>query len=54
VLVNDVVSVMAAHQPGVQACGTARLHNRLVCLREPKHIGAITGILIIFNIPVIL
>jgi len=69
----------------VQACGTTRLHNRLVCrhnldhvindkqnriitvvlakheitpgrwfLREPKHVGAIFGILIVFNIPMIL
>jgi hypothetical protein len=34
----DAVSVMAAYQPVVQACGeqwrqelTARLHNRLIC-----------------------
>ena len=26
----DVVNVMAAYQPVVQAC-TARLHNRLIC-----------------------
>ena len=84
-VVNDVVSVMAAYKPVVQVCGTARLHNRLVCvhhidcvytdehnriiivvlakneiapwwwfLREPKHVAAIVGILIVFNIPVIL
>jgi hypothetical protein len=49
-----MVNVMAAYQPAVQACGTARLHNRLVCLREPKHVGAVIGILIVFNIPLIL
>jgi len=27
----DVVNVMAAYQPVVQACGSARLHNRLIC-----------------------
>ena len=69
----------------MQACGTARLHNKLVYhhdidhvinnehnriiivvlakhkiapwwwfLREPKHVRAIAGILIVFNIPMIL
>jgi hypothetical protein len=84
-VVNDMISVMAAYQSVAQACGTARLHNRLVCrhnidhvindehnriiivvlakheiapwwwfLREPKHVGANVGILIVFNIPMIL
>ena len=81
----DAVNVMAAYEPLVQACGTARFHNSLVCrrdldrfindehnrliivvwakheiapwwwfLREPKHVGVIMGILIVFNIPMIL
>ena len=29
-VVNGVVNVTAVYQPAVQACGTARLHNRLV------------------------
>jgi hypothetical protein len=28
---TDAVNVMATYQPDVQACGTARLHNRLIC-----------------------
>jgi hypothetical protein len=40
-VVNDVVNVMAAYQPVVQACGTpctARLHNRLICRHNIDHV----------------
>ena len=34
--------------------GSRRNHHRGWFLRDPKHVGAIIGILIVFNIPVIL
>jgi hypothetical protein len=45
-VVNDVVNVVAAYQPVVQACGTqclplpctALLHNRLVCRHNIDHV----------------
>jgi hypothetical protein len=37
-VVNDVVSVMAAYQPVVQSCGTAHLHNRLICRHNTDHV----------------
>jgi hypothetical protein len=45
--VNDVVNVMAAYQPVVQPCGT---RYRMLA----QHVGANVGMLIVFNIPMIL
>jgi hypothetical protein len=33
-----VVNVLASYQPVVQACGTARLHNRLICRHDIDHV----------------
>jgi hypothetical protein len=64
-VVNDVVNVMAAFQLYDIDYSIHAEHNRIIIvvlakhevatwwwfLREPKHVGAIVGILIVFNIP---